>query len=490
MNPSFKGSSAQQKSVSLYAMIACLLSFLLLASLISFPYVVKASPSLVNGGEVYSYKVMQRDMEKLAAAYPEIVSYESLGQTRYGRDIWAVKLGRGDSTLLLNGAHHAREWMTTSLLMKMIDTYAEAYYNQTSLSHYDVRSLLDQVTIWVVPMVNPDGVTLTQQGTAGLSRSLDKTLRSYNGNSAQFKRWKANLDGIDLNRQYPAGWSSIRNTAPHPWYQNYKGLQAGQAREVQLMMDVTARVNPELTISYHSSGNIIFWHYHTLSQHLARDQDIALDLSYLTGYSLVQPEKNPSGGGYKDWFIEKYQRPGFTIEIGDYSGEKPLALSQFNAIWSENKLVGLYAAKTSYDLWLDKQQVQDDVETVLDLLSDSVLYLYPGSKETLAALSPQSLTVSARKGDWYQVAGDAGSGWIHPSPGELVQVEEVTASAGLQQTALYTYPDAFATVTATLSPQEVQVTGQWNNWLRISTDNGTYWVKGENIELHQSGPAL
>lgn len=472
------------------AIIACLLSCVLLVSAILSPSDAQAqssegSPSLVDGNQVYTYQVMERDLERLAAAYPDLVSYESLGQTRYTRDIWAVKLGRGDTTLLLNGAHHAREWMTTSVLMKMIDTYAEAYYDQASLSYYDVRSLLDQVTIWIVPMVNPDGVILSQQGTSGLSDSLSNTLVRYNGNSTNFKRWKANMDGVDLNRQYPSGWSGIRNDAAHPWYQNYKGKQAAQADEVSLMMELTARVNPEMTISYHSSGNIIFWHYRTLSQYVERDKAIAQVLGQMTGYSLVKPEKNPSGGGYKDWFIETYQRPGYTIEIGDYSGEGPLALAQFDKVWSENRLVGLYAAKTSYDLWLGKQQVQYDVESSMDLLANEVMYLYPGSKQAFISLSPQTLTVSARKGDWYQVAGDAGKGWIHPSPGTLVSVEEIAATATVAEaTVLYAYPDAFADVVLASFPamQTVPITGRWDNWLRFSVDDETYWIKNEQIE--------
>ncbi|MFD1909200.1 M14 family zinc carboxypeptidase [Paenibacillus rhizoplanae] len=159
---------------------------MLLASLFVTAGRVHAAANIVNPNQVYSYTIMQRDIERLAAEYPDLVSMESLGKSPYGRQLWAVKLGRGESVLFLNGSHHAREWMTSSLLMKLIDTYAQAYDTNVRIGNYNVRDLLDEVSIWVVPMVNPDGVTLSQQGTAGLPADLAQMLRKYNKNSTNF----------------------------------------------------------------------------------------------------------------------------------------------------------------------------------------------------------------------------------------------------------------------------------------------------------------
>jgi len=470
------------------------LSFLLLLPLFIIPSSAHASADIVNPNQVYSYKVMQRDIERLAEAYPNLISYQSLGKTKYGRDLWAVKLGRGESVLFLNGSHHAREWMTTSLLMKMIETYALAYTANTTISSYEVRSLLDSVTIWIVPMVNPDGVTLAQQGTAGLPAHLANTLRRYNGNSGNFARWKATMEGIDLNRHYPAGWSTIRNSGATPWYQNYKGKQPAQAPEVQMMMAFTKQIDPEMTISYHSSGEIIFWHYRTPSQNVARDKSIATVLANLTGYSLVKPEKNPSGGGYKDWFVQTFGRPGFTIEIADYAGERSVPLNKFGGIWSENRLVGLYTAKKSYDLWLEKQKVQY-VEQPMDLLAGTPLYpnIGGGAATATAFLAPQKLTVTARKGDWVQVGATEGSGWIHPSPGMLTVVEPLDASVDVPEVIqTYRYPDAFSPKGPAISPQTVQVTGQSGEWLQIAAETGPLWIRSQGLELkaplQNSGP--
>ncbi|WP_342564693.1 M14 family metallocarboxypeptidase [Paenibacillus sp. FSL R7-0345] len=443
----------------------------------------EAADAIVNPNQVYSYTIMQRDIERLVKAHPDLVSMESLGQSPYGRQLWAVKLGRGESVLFLNGSHHAREWMTSTVLMKMIDTYAGAYVNNTNIANYNVRRLLDEVSIWIVPMVNPDGVTLSQQGTAGLSAELAKTLRLYNGNSSNFTRWKANMQGIDLNRQYPANWNAIKNAGSFPKYQNYKGQRPAQAPEVQLMMDFTYRIDPEVTISYHSSGEIIFWHFNTLSSNVARDQAMARELSRITGYSLVAPEKNPSGGGYKDWFIQEFGRPGYTIEIAKYAGESNVPLSQFASVWNDNRTVGLYSAMQSYSLWLNKQKVQY-LQQPMSVLAGTELYSKIGTLNGGISIQPQMLQVTAKKGDWYQVRADEGTGWIHPAPGKMAIVEEIAAAAELKVSVpAYKYPDTYAPKVVILEPQTVQVSGRWGNWLLARTPGGNWWIDGRMAEL-------
>nr|WP_052410103.1 M14 family zinc carboxypeptidase [Paenibacillus durus] len=426
---------------------------------------------------------MQRDIEKLAAAYPDLVSVQTLGKTAYGRELWAVKLGRGESVLFLNGSHHAREWMTTTLLMKMIDTYAQSYDLDKPVGPYDVREILDHVSIWIVPMVNPDGVTLSQQGTVGLPKETAALLKRYNRGSANFIRWKANMQGLDLNRQYPANWSTMTNAVNFPNYQNYRGIKPVQAPEVKMMMDFTYKIDPDITVSYHSSGGIIFWNFHTLPANLPRDREIATSLARLTGYSLVRPEKNPSGGGYKDWFIQEFGRPGFTIEIGKYAGEGSLPLSAFGNIWAENRRVPLYTASQAYKLWLKRQSVQI-LNRKMSLLTETPVYPGAGAAVSSSVIAPQEVLTLARKGDWYRIQTESGAGWIHPAPGHFGIVEEIDAEADIKlKTALRKYPDAFAPKVAFVSQRSVKVTGRFGTWLRVASGEGKWWIDGREAVL-------
>ncbi|WP_051459372.1 M14 family metallopeptidase [Paenibacillus zanthoxyli] len=250
-----------------------------------------------------------------------------------------------------------------------------------------------------------------------------------------------------------------------------------------MMMDFTYKIDPDITVSYHSSGGIIFWHYHTLAANLTRDKEIASSLARLTGYDLVRPEKNPSGGGYKDWFIQEFGRPGFTIEIGKYAGEGSLPLSAFGNIWAENRQVPLYTASQAYKLWLKRQSVQI-LNQKMSLFAETPVYPGAGATASSFVIGPQEVLTLARKGDWYRIQTESGAGWIHPAPGNFGIVEEIDAEADIKlKTALRKYPDAFAPKVAFLSQQSVKVTGRFGTWLRVASGEGKWWVDGREAVL-------
>ncbi|MCT4620039.1 MAG: M14 family metallocarboxypeptidase [Marinisporobacter sp.] len=306
---------------------------------------------IVHPNKTYSYENLTHDLKLLSERYPNLITYRSIGKSEYGREIWAIKVGNGKAKVFLNGSHHAREWITSNLLMYTIDQYAHAYKENTFIDGYNVRNLLDQVSVWFVPMVNPDGVTLQQFGLSSFPKEIHKNLIHLNNGSTNFKRWKANAKGIDLNRQYPADWENIKYNQINPYYKNHKGDTPLISKEAQALVDFTYEINPEITASYHSSGRILYWHYKTKPENLKRDEKIAHGLSKITGYKLVNPSKNPSGGGYKDWFIQTFNRPSFTIEVSPFVGETHVPPSKFNTIWDRNKSVSLYLASEGYELW-------------------------------------------------------------------------------------------------------------------------------------------
>ncbi|GIN85833.1 hypothetical protein J6TS2_22190 [Heyndrickxia sporothermodurans] len=131
---------------------------------------------------------MVRDIKRLAKQYPSIIHYETIGKSEYGRPIYAVLLGKGIATVFINGFHHAREWLTTNLNMYMLDQYANDYMSNKILDGYDVKKVLDQTTIWFVPMVDPDGVTLQQSGLSAFPKKDLAKLIKMNEGRKNFKR--------------------------------------------------------------------------------------------------------------------------------------------------------------------------------------------------------------------------------------------------------------------------------------------------------------
>ncbi|UPM54186.1 M14 family metallopeptidase [Gottfriedia acidiceleris] len=289
----------------------------------------------------YSYDELKADLQELNAWYPGFTKVETIGKSVDGRNLYAIKLGTGKSEISINGSHHAREHMTTNVIMEMLDQYASAYEKNTKISGFDVRKSLSQTSIYFVPMVNPDGVMLVQKG-ASSAKNPNQVIKLNNG-SKNFKAWKANVRGVDLNRQYPAGWNTISGNKSKPGPDNYKGTKALSEPEAKALYDFTNKHSFKNTAAYHSSGNIIFWHYNQSGTQMARDKAIATKLSKQTGYSLVAPAKG-GGGGYKDWYVAAKKRPGFTIEISPYVGNKPVPNSYFSSIMKKNLPVGLILA--------------------------------------------------------------------------------------------------------------------------------------------------
>ncbi|MDZ5471918.1 M14 family zinc carboxypeptidase [Bacillus sp. 31A1R] len=314
------------------------------------PFTTQAKSNIVNPNEVYSYSKMIENIKKLERAYPDLIKSKVIGKSEYGRNIYAFSLGKGKATVFINGSHHAREWLTTSLNMYMAENYAIAYKKNQKINGYDARKILDSTTIWFVPMVNPDGVTLQQKGLSAFPKHLHTSLIKMNEGSKNFKRWKANGKGVDLNRQYDAGWKSIIGPST-PRYKNYKGKAPHTASEVKAVLKLVEEINPEMTVAYHSTGKILYWNYKQNSKDYKRDHVYAKQIGRMTGYRLVYPGKNPSGGGFTDWFIQQKKKPGFTPEISRYYTETSPPLSEFKGAWSENKAVGLYVAKEGAKLY-------------------------------------------------------------------------------------------------------------------------------------------
>jgi hypothetical protein len=308
---------------------------------------------VVNPHQTYTYSQMLTDLNKLSTMYPDLIQEKVIGTSAYGRDIYAVSVGKGPASILINGSHHAREWITTNLNMYMLDEYAEAYEKEQSINGLNVKQILDQTKIWFIPMVNPDGVTLSQLGPSAFPASIRSTLLAWNNGSDNFTRWKANAQGIDLNRQYDGGWSDIwYDPVTHPWYEDYKGQAPYSAPETQAVLNGINQINPQIITSYHASGGLIYFEYKVTGAEYTVDHTLASHLSTLTGYPLRYPAANPSGGGLTDWWTHNEHRPGFTIEIGPFEGEYPVPIQYFDSIWSQNKAVGLYLAEQGYQQYV------------------------------------------------------------------------------------------------------------------------------------------
>lgn len=302
--------------------------------------------SVVDGSKEISYEQYRYYIEVLALLYPEAVTVKKIGKSADGRTIYAYRLGTGKKEVYIDASTHAREHMTTNVVMAMIDTYTKGYINKKKLAQYDVEKLLNNVSIWFVPMVNPDGVMLVQQGLSSVSAEKRAQVLAYNGNSKNFARYKANIRGVDLNRNYNVAWKQTSTSPRARSYQFYKGPSAVSEPETKAMVKFVNAHDFKSYIAYHSAGEVLYWKYKQNAAQLAQHRPLVTQLQQITGYRPDNATGIVSGSGAgQDWFVAKTGKPGITIEIAPYTGNQPVPNHQWSSVWKKNKYVGLLVAK-------------------------------------------------------------------------------------------------------------------------------------------------
>ncbi len=223
-----------------------------------------------------------------------------IGKSVKDKPIYAFSVFKTARPLVLvQGAIHAREYVTANLLLMLAKDFI-------------LRG--KRGTIWFVPMVNPDGVDIVLKGNS---------------------LYKANANGVDLNVNFPAKWGKGKSNVFIKGDENFVGKSPLCEPESQALADFTALILPDMSISYHTKGEEIYWEFFQRGKRRLRDEKLAKTASMVTGY----PIKSVKGscGGYKDWCIEKLKIPALTIEVGSDDLIHPIKLKHTESIFKRNK---------------------------------------------------------------------------------------------------------------------------------------------------------
>jgi g-D-glutamyl-meso-diaminopimelate peptidase len=170
-----------------------------------------------------------------------------------------------------------------------------------------------------VPLVNPDGVDMVMRGWVS-------------------DEWKANARGVDLNANYPAGWQAARQIKKargydRPGAREYVGKHPLSEPESRALAAFSKDEDFDITVSLHTQGEEIYWRY---GKGLPPDAErMAQAMAGASGYLLENAPGESAHAGYKDWFIQEFNKPGFTIECG--LGENPLPITDFDGIYPKVK---------------------------------------------------------------------------------------------------------------------------------------------------------
>ncbi|MCF6137899.1 M14 family metallopeptidase [Pseudalkalibacillus berkeleyi] len=290
---------------------------------------VRVLREVVTPKENYDYALMMHQLKRLNEIYP-FIKMKTIGRSVLGQSIPEIQIGNGRKKVHFNGAFHAQEWITTSVLMNFINDYLLSLTNQWTIRGLNMSPFYDGVTLSIVPMVNPDGVDLVLNGPPD-HEYYDEYVLDLNNGSKDFSSWKANIRGVDLNNQYPAKWEIEKERKPkEPAPRDYPGTKPLSEPEAIAMADLTRKENFDRVIAFHTQGEEIYWGYEGLEPSYA--ETIVQEYERVSGYKPIQ--YIDSYAGYKDWFIQEWKRPGYTVELGE--GVNPLPIEQYDEIYEES----------------------------------------------------------------------------------------------------------------------------------------------------------
>ena len=293
--------------------------------------------SIVSTDVPMTSGLCEQTIRRLTETYPALQE-RVITTTAYGRPVQVMTIGSGDRHVILSAAHHANEWITATILLKFAEELAHAAREGGKIWGVNTETILKYTTLHILPMIDPDGVALVLEEIPPESPEYQQARRiGERFPDIPFPDgWKANLLGVDLNLQYPAGWLQAREikfsqgfTRPAP--RDFVGRASLDQRESRALAEYTEYAEPALVLALHTQGEAIYWQFRDYDVPGARA--LAEEFARISGYRMEETPYESGFAGYKDWFIQRWRRPGFTIECG--KGENPLPLSQFEEIYRD-----------------------------------------------------------------------------------------------------------------------------------------------------------
>ena len=302
---------------------------------------------------LYTYDMVMRDIYFLKQRYPDLCEIIKLGTTADGRDIIDVAVGSKTASkdVIIQYSMHAREYINTLLGMKQLEELLKGMQSGAEYNGIPYSTILQDVRLHIIPLMNPDGVTISQLGFDGINSEtiradLNKIWATDNeagrgdvNLAAYTSTWKANALGVDLNRNYDTLWedAGVGGTT-EPSSARYPGPFAHSENETIALLALEEAVNCSAQIAYHSEGDLIFWNYGVEGDLYAKDEQLAQVVAATTGYPLESTvTSNQSTSGCSDYFIRELGVPSITIETG--TGDCPIGIDQWDGIWSRNAQV-------------------------------------------------------------------------------------------------------------------------------------------------------
>ena len=281
---------------------------------------------------IFDYSTSLRIFEELSGEF-SFLRPAVIGRTALGRGIFSLSLGNEKNSVILAGGFHGSEWLTSLALYMFTERLCRSITDGTLLCSVDLERAFTQLGVTIIPCVNPDGVEIATHGPDG-AKGLKNHVASLD--CEDYSKWNANALGVDINHNFNAGWEKLRQmeleegiSGPAP--RRYGGEYAESEAETRALTRLCRLKKFRSCLALHSQGEELFWQYGERTP--KSSEMMAKILADSCGYRLVNNEGLYSHGGFKDWFIEEFGLPGFTMEMG--KGENPLPVESLYSVYGD-----------------------------------------------------------------------------------------------------------------------------------------------------------
>lgn len=269
-------------------------------------------------------------LTKIKSMY-HFVNIGVLSKSLLNRPIPYIQIGNPKNQVLLAGAFHGTEWLTSLLLLHFTKQLCESITTKKMISKIQIGEFFKTRGVFILPCVNPDGVEISLHGVGSSGKFRDLVEKASGGDTTN---WNANARGVDINHNFDADWDSVHKKEQEsgiigPSKTRYGGKFPESEPETQAITSLCRFSNTRHAFAFHSQGQEIYWDYGKYTPQNSKIMTKIMAMS--SGYTAAQPEGLAIGGGFKDWFIKEFRRPAFTIEIG--KGKNPLPISDLEDIY-------------------------------------------------------------------------------------------------------------------------------------------------------------
>lgn len=284
---------------------------------------------MVNSKE-YDYFERQRIINTLCEEYT-FIKKSTIGRSCGGRDINALKIGSSTHYCLIAAGFHGSERITSTVLLMFIEELCRAIKSEDYIAGLKMPRAMRGRGVILVPCVNPDGCDISLLGAkacGSLACTIGRLCRE------DYQHWNANLRGVDINHNFDAGWQALKEREKEmgilgPAPTRFGGYRPESEPETLALTELCRSVPIRHVVALHSQGEVIYWSYG--ARQPGRSRKMAEIMATSAGYALDVPIGIADGGGFKDWFISEFNRPGFTVELG--LGKNPLPAETAESIY-------------------------------------------------------------------------------------------------------------------------------------------------------------